>query len=97
MFDLLRPLTKWSMVASFLAFFVAANAALLYVVSGCLTSVSCIGTGGLATMLLAMQAWLALFLPGNFFPCINCMMISWVMRRAYDFSVKMMDVTAKTS
>lgn len=97
MFDLLRPLTKLAMIAAFIAFFVAANAALLYVLSSCAQDAACIGTSGAAGVVTAIRTWAGVFLPGNFFACVQFMILGEIMRRAYDFSVKVMDVTAKAS
>ena len=97
MFDLLRPVTKAAIVAAFIAFAIVANAALLYVTSLCLSSASCIGTGGAAEVTAELRKWSGAFLPGNFYACINFMVLAAVMRRLFDFTMKLMDVTAKAS
>lgn len=97
MFDLLRPLTKVTMVLAFIAAFVAANAMLLYVLSSCISSSACIGTGFTADVLTNLRKWGGLFLPGNFYACIQFMFLGEVTRRAYDYAVKVMDTVAKTS
>ena len=97
MFDLLRPLTKLTYVLAFVAFFVAANAALLYALSACTADAACVGTGGAAEVLTKMRQITGLFLPGNFFVCVQFMLTGVIVRRAYDYAVKVMDVTTKAS
>lgn len=97
MFDLLRPLTKLTYVTAFVAFLVAANAALLFALSACITDTACIGTGNAAGTLQKMREISGLFLPTNFYACIQFLLIATIAKRAYDYGVKVMQVTTQAS
>lgn len=97
MFDLLRPITKLAYVTAFIAFFVAANAALLYALSACTNDVGCIGTGGAAEIITKVRTIAGIFLPGNFFACVQFMVMAMLARRAYDYAVKVMTVVTAAS
>lgn len=97
MFDLLAPLRKFATVTAFIAFFLAANAALLFALSACFADVQCIGTGHTANVIAAIRKWGGMILPGNFFVCIQFMFLGLMMRRAYDYSMKLIEVSAKST
>ena len=97
MFDLLGPIRKLATVTAFIAFFLAANAALLYALSSCFADVQCIGTGHTASVIAAIRKWGGMILPGNFYVCIQFMFLGLMMRRAYDYSIKLMEVSAKAT
>jgi len=97
MFDLLAPLRKLATVIAFGLLFVAANAALLYTLSSLISSSAVIGTGGASEVLAKLRAIAGLFLPGNFWFCIQAMFLGEVMRRVYDYAVKVMSVGASAT
>jgi hypothetical protein len=97
MFDLLKPVTKLAYSSAFIAIFLGLNVALLYVTSACLTSTACIGTGNLASVATMVQRVAGSFLPTNFYACVQCIIVCYTMRRAYDYAVKVADTTAKTA
>lgn len=94
MFDILAPLRKLATVTAWIAFFIVANAALLFALSACFTSAQCIGTGQAAEVIATVRKWSGLILPGNFFVCVQFMFLGMMMRRAYDFAMKLVTVSA---
>jgi len=97
MFDLLGPIRKAATILAFITFFVAANAALLYALQGCVASPECIGTGNTADVVNAINLWASLVLPGNAYVCFQACIIGLTMRRAYDYSQKVMQISASAT
>jgi len=97
MFDLLGPIRKAATILAFITFFIAANAALLYALQTCLAATECIGTSTTAEVVNAIKLWSSLVLPGNAYVCFQACIIGLTMRRAYDYSQKVMAISASAT